>query len=431
MQDFEEKTLAHYSIQRRLARGGMSQVYLAFDEQTRRNVAIKVVHCSEDDHFARFQREVKTLSALSHEHILPIFESGVHGSWHYCVMPYIERGTLRERMIKGPLTQEEAGSILEQIASALQFAHDHGILHRDIKPSNILLKDERHIYLADFGLAKDIKGPCTITQTGCLIGTPEYMAPELAEVPATTSSDIYAVGILLYQMLTGRVPFKGGSSLSIYWKHIKEQPASPSLLNPAISYPVEQVILHALEKEPRRRFKTVQAIAQAYARALQTSYQMKAVQLQDTYAIGGITLAPPTQRVIPISAVVGTSRRRVHPAIATLIATLFLCMIPLSFGFSMYKNDSLQVPMMLGASTEFANINGTLHQGPPIQIQRTTSSSVHTYNQQENEQGNASQGKGHGQGNAGQGKEHGQGNAGQGKEHGHKQGHGHGHQQDD
>src|SRR5438105_3175864 len=251
MQDLEEKRLAHYTIQRRLARGGMSQVYLAFDEHTQHNVAIKVVHCSEDDYFVRFQREVKTLSTLSHEHILPIIESGVHGSWHYCVMPYIERGTLRERLAKGPLTREEAGSILEQIASALQFAHDHGILHRDIKPSNILLKDERLIYLADFGLAKNIQETSTtITQAGCLIGTPEYMAPELTEEPATTSSDIYAVGILLYQMLTGRVPFKGGTPLSIYWKHIKEQPIPPSLLNPAISYPVEQVILHALEKNP-------------------------------------------------------------------------------------------------------------------------------------------------------------------------------------
>ena len=190
--------------------------------------------------------------------------------------------------------------------------------------------------------------------------------------------------------------------------------------------------MHALEKEPRRRFKTVQAMAQAYARALQTSYQMKEVQLQDTHAISGITLAPPTQRVIPISAVVGSSRRRVHPAIATLIAALFLCVIPLSFGFSMYKNDSSQAPMMLGASAEFASINSTLHQGPPIQIQRTTSSSVHTYNQQENGQGNGSQGKSHGQGNGGQSnKGHGQGNGSQGKGHGHKQGHGHGHEQDD
>src|SRR5260370_39162201 len=132
---------------------------------------------------------------------------------------------------------------------------------------------------------------------------------------------------------------------------------------------------------------------------------MKVVQIEQADPISRMPLAAPPQRVIPISAVVGSSRRKVHPAIATLIATLFLCMIPLSFGFSMYKNDSLQVLMMLGASTKFANINGTLHQGPPIQIQRTTSSSVHTYNQQEN-------GNGQDKGDWGKG-------------HGHKQGHGH------
>jgi serine/threonine protein kinase len=403
MQDLEEKRLAHYTIQRRLARGGMSQVYLAFDEHTQQNVAIKVVHCSEDDYFVRFQREVKTLSALSHEHILPVIESGVHGSWHYCVMPYIERGTLRERLAKCPLTQEEAGSILEQIASALQFAHDHGILHRDIKPSNILLKDERHIYLADFGLAKDIKENSTITQSGCLIGTPEYMAPELAEEPATTSSDIYAVGILLYQMLTGRVPFKGSTPLSIYWKHIKEQPTPPSLLNPDISHAVEEVVLHALEKEPGRRFKTVQAMAQAYARALQTPDQ-KVVQLQDAHIMSGLTLAVPTQRVIPVSALPGSSRRRVHPAIAVLIAVL-LFMLPLSLGFSMYKNTSLQAPIAQGASAQFASMNSTLHEGPPIQLRKSTSSNAQSNNQQGNGQGSGNQAKGHG----------------------HKHGHGHGH----
>src|SRR6266487_2327364 len=305
MQDLEEKRLAHYSIQRRLARGGMSQVYLAFDEHTQQNVAIKVVHCSEDDYFVRFQREVKILSALSHEHILPIIESGVHGSWHYCV-----------------------------------------------KPSNILLKDERNIYLADFGLAKDIKENSTITQSGCLIGTPEYMAPELAEKPATTSSDIYAVGILLYQMLTGRVPFKGSTPLSIYWKHIKEQPTPPSLLNPAISHAVEEVVLHALEKAPGRSFKTVQAMAQAYARALQTPDQIKVVQLQDAHILSGITLAVPTQRMIPVAAAEGSSHLRVYQAIAALIAVLFF-MLPLSLGFSMYKHPSLPAPMVQGASVQF------------------------------------------------------------------------------
>src|SRR5881275_1656813 len=145
-------------------------------------------------------------------------------------MPYIERGTLRERLAKGPLNQQEAGNILAQVASAVQFAHDHGILHRDIKPSNILLKDKQHAYLADFGLAKGVEEVSDLTLTGCLIGTPEYMAPELADGPAITSSDIYALGIVLYQMLTGSLPFKGSTPIVIYCKHIQERPLPPSLL---------------------------------------------------------------------------------------------------------------------------------------------------------------------------------------------------------
>src|SRR6266487_2546512 len=169
MLQLQENRLAHYIIQRRLARGGMSEVYLAHDEHTQRPVAIKVVHYSDDDYFVRFQREVKTLATLIHEHILPIIEYGKQASWHYYVMPYSEHGTLRDLVAQGPLSEAEAGSILEQIASALQFAHDHGILHRDIKPSNILLKDEHHVYLADFGLAKEMEEVSGLTQTGCLI----------------------------------------------------------------------------------------------------------------------------------------------------------------------------------------------------------------------------------------------------------------------
>ena len=124
-------------------------------------------------------------------------------------MPYMRRGTLREHIASGRLTLEEAGQVLEQVADALQFAHDHGVVHRDIKPSNILLDNENEhlFYLADFGLAKMIEEGSDITQTGCLVGTPEYMAPELTEKPESASSDIYALGILLYQMLAGQLPF--------------------------------------------------------------------------------------------------------------------------------------------------------------------------------------------------------------------------------
>src|SRR5712692_9065996 len=228
MPGLEGMKLGRYRLQQRLGQGGMSEVYLACDELMHRDIAIKIMSSSKVDYIDRFQREAEAIGNLHHNHILPAFDYGQQNPWHYLVMPYIEQGSLSDLLDEGPLTLEHAGEMLSQIASALQCAHDHGILHRDIKPSNILLTDEGHVYLADFGLAKMREEQTSVTDTGCLIGTPEYMAPELAEQPATTSSDIYAVGIMLYQMLTGQVPFKGNSPLSIYWKHIKEEPTPPS-----------------------------------------------------------------------------------------------------------------------------------------------------------------------------------------------------------
>src|SRR5947209_9603308 len=145
-----------YRLLQRLRRGGMSEVFLAFDEQTQQHIAIKLVN--DPNCIKRLQREVRILRNLSHKHILPLLDDGAFGDYHYLVMPYMVGGNLRERLAQGKLTQEEAVRILDQLASALQYAHEHGILHRDIKPSNILLHDTHthHIYLADFGLAKGL-----------------------------------------------------------------------------------------------------------------------------------------------------------------------------------------------------------------------------------------------------------------------------------
>src|SRR5947209_3295054 len=269
MFELEGTILGHYQLQRRIARGGMSEVYLAYDQRRQHFVAIKVVHRSNNEYSKRFQRELKVLGTITHPHILPTLDYGEQGPWCYFVMPYIAGGTLRERIAKGPLTPEETGAILEQVASALQCAHDRGILHRDIKPANIMLHNGQHVYLVDFGLAKEIEEQSELTQTGCIMGTPEYLAPELTEGVASMSSDIYAMGIVLYQMLTGRVPFKASTPIAICWKHVLEQPVPPSLLNPAISHPVEQVVLCALAKDPGRRFQSIQVMAQAYNQALQ------------------------------------------------------------------------------------------------------------------------------------------------------------------
>ncbi len=261
-------SLGPYQLLERLGRGGMSEVYLAYDNLHQRNLAIKVVASTHADYIERFRREAYAVSILQHAHILPAYDYGEQPPWHYMVMPYIELGTLRDRLQQGPLTLEETGIILEQIANALQFAHDQGIIHRDIKPSNILLGDDNYVYLADFGLAKSLEGGSTITQTGNLLGTPEYMAPELSEGPATTSSDLYALGIVLYEMATGNVPFDGETPLAIYWKQIRDQPLPPTHINPAIPPAIERVILRALEKEPPRRYQSANELAQAYIEAL-------------------------------------------------------------------------------------------------------------------------------------------------------------------
>lgn len=270
-----------YRLLKRLRRGGMSEVFLAFDEQEQRHVALKVVMNNDAECIKRLQREVRILRTLSHPHILPLLGDGISGSSYYLVMPYMERGNLRERLAQGRFSPEEAGVILHQLADALTCAHRHGILHRDIKPSNILLdtEDANHIYLADFGIAKVVEEGSDITQTGFLVGTPEYMAPELAEQSESERSDIYAVGVLLYQMLTGRLPFTGTTPLAVCWKHIREQPARPSSLNPDLTDAIERVILRAMHKDPRRRFADAGALSLAYANALNGVEEAAGLQL--------------------------------------------------------------------------------------------------------------------------------------------------------
>src|SRR6266571_6051294 len=267
--------LGRYRLHQRLGEGGMSEVYLAHDELMHRDIAIKVMSSSNVEYIERFQREAEAVGNLHHNHILPAFDYGQQNSWHYLVMPYIEHGSLSDLLDEGPLTLEHAGEMLSQIASALQCAHDHGILHRDIKPSNILLSDDHYAYLADFGLAKPMDGRDNVTHTGVLMGTPEYMAPELADGHASISSDLYALGILLYQMVTGQLPFIGDTPLAVYMRQMHELPVPPSRLNPAISQDVDQVILRALDKDPRRRFQTPNNLAQAYLEAVNAKAQLQ------------------------------------------------------------------------------------------------------------------------------------------------------------
>lgn len=261
------KRLGCYYLTRYLARGGMSEIYLASDKKDEQMYALKLVWQINEEDSLRLNREARILTRLTHPNVLPILDYGEQDGICYSVMPYIAHGTVKDRIALGRLSAEEAGAILIQVADALQFLHEAGFVHRDVKPANILLDGTNHVWLADFGLATEINREDDLTATGCLFGTPSYMAPELADTTASTSSDVYALGVVLYEMLTGHVPFDGKTPEAIYRKQIYVQPPLPSLWNPSLSPALEQVLLRALEKRPRNRYTSAQALAEAYGEA--------------------------------------------------------------------------------------------------------------------------------------------------------------------
>ena len=269
MKGIEGSKLGRYALRRRIALGGMAEIYLGYDPRVRRQVAVKVLYGRDDKFIRRFEREALAVGALAHDHILPLYDFGQQGPWYYLVMPYIEGCNLRDYLlVRKQLTLQEAGSFLDQVAGALQCAHEHGVVHRDVKPSNILLRPDGYAYLVDFGLAKAMMETESLTNEGALIGTPEYMAPEQSNGTSDHRSDIYSLGIILYQMLTGRLPFTADSPVATSLKHIQTTPVSPRELNSEISQAVEKVILKAMAKDPDERYQEAQALSIAYWQAL-------------------------------------------------------------------------------------------------------------------------------------------------------------------
>jgi serine/threonine protein kinase len=265
--------IGSYRIIDQVGSGGMATVYRAHHERLDRMVALKVIHknfTNEPDFLSRFEREARIVAQLEHPNIVPIYDYNEVDGQPYIVMKYIEGETLKDHLTQNALSIQAIKPIFTQISHALSYAHAKNILHRDMKPSNIVLDTKGNAYLTDFGLARIAQSGSSTMSADVMLGTPHYISPEQAQglTNVDQRSDIYSLGIILYEMCTGRTPFVGDTSYAIIHSQIYTPPPPPRTINPDLSPEIESVILKALEKQPNQRYTTVNDLLKAFERAM-------------------------------------------------------------------------------------------------------------------------------------------------------------------
>ncbi len=262
-----------YHILARVGAGGMATVYQAHQPRLDRHVALKVMHATiatDEGFLARFEREARIVAQLDHPNIVPIYDYDSIDNNPYLVMKYINGGTLKQMLRDTPPTLERTAEIIGQIASALTYAHEQGVLHRDIKPSNIIIDMRGIPYITDFGLARIVQAGTSTMSADVMLGTPHYISPEQAQgnLDLDSRTDVYSLGVVLYEMCTGRTPFVGDTSYALIHDQIYTQPPPPRQLNPELSADVEAILLKALAKDRDARYATPQALADDFRRAI-------------------------------------------------------------------------------------------------------------------------------------------------------------------
>jgi beta-lactam-binding protein with PASTA domain/predicted Ser/Thr protein kinase len=325
-----------YRVLRRLGSGGMADVWLAEDTHLQREVALKVLHrrFAQDREFVeRFRREAESAAGLQHPNVVAVYDRGEFEGTYYIAMQYVEGPTLKELIERG-LAPAEAAALIRQVLEAARFAHRHGIVHRDLKPQNVIVDADGKAVVTDFGIAR--AGVSEITQTGSVMGTPHYLSPEQAQgFEVTSVSDLYAVGVILYEALTGRVPFEGESAVAVAMKQVSAVPQRPSSITPQVSPALDAVVMRALEKEPGQRFQS----ADAFIAALDAA-------MKDPGAGGGTAafaalppvVAPPAEEDLP------PEGRKRWPWVALAVAVL----IGILAGLALTRDTSTEVPNVTG-----------------------------------------------------------------------------------
>ncbi|HEY2480093.1 MAG TPA: PASTA domain-containing protein [Solirubrobacterales bacterium] len=258
-----------YRVLARIGGGGMADVWLAEDAHLQRHVALKVLHrrFAQDREFVmRFQREAESAAGLQHPNIVAVFDRGDWEGTYYIAMQYVEGPTLKQ-LIDSGITVEQAVAVIRQVLQAAGYAHRQGIVHRDLKPQNVIVDPEGKAVVTDFGIAR--AGVSEITQTGSVMGTPHYLSPEQAQgFDVTAVSDLYSIGVMLHEALTGRVPFEGESAVAVAMKQVSQTPQRPSSIQPRVSPALDAAVMRALEKDPGRRFQSADAFIAALDQAM-------------------------------------------------------------------------------------------------------------------------------------------------------------------
>ena len=321
-----------YRLVRRIGSGGMADVWLAEDGHLQRRVALKVLHrrFAQDREFVeRFRREAEAAAGLQHPNIVSVFDRGDVDGTYYIAMQLLEGQSLKV-LIDAGLTSEQAVGLVRQVLEAAGFAHRHGVVHRDLKPQNAIVDPEGKVTVTDFGIAR--AGASEITQAGSVMGTPHYLSPEQAQgLEVTPVSDLYSVGVLLYEALTGRVPFEADSAVAIAMKQVSQPPQRPSSLEPRVSPALDAVVMRALEKDPGRRFQSAEAFIAALDAAL---------------ANPGVVEGTAAYAPLPPTVVEGEEERRRRWLIAALVATAILLGILL--GLVLTRDTTTEVPKVTG-----------------------------------------------------------------------------------